>query len=78
MQSYATGPLLTCREGELVRVQMLAIEQGNGREEADVLFDPCCVGNDPRRVMGFALAGELGFPDFVAVAFVQGHDGGFV
>ena len=38
MQSYATGPLLSCREGELVRVQMLAIEQGNGREEVDVLF----------------------------------------
>ena len=38
MQSYATGALLSWREGELVQVQMLAIEQGNGREEADVLF----------------------------------------
>ena len=38
MQSYATGPLLSCREGARVRVQLLAIEQGNGREEADVLF----------------------------------------
>ena len=38
MQNYALGPLFSCREGELVRVQMLAIEQGNGREEADVLF----------------------------------------
>lgn len=38
MQSYATGALLSWREGEVVQVQMLAIEQGNGREEADVLF----------------------------------------
>ncbi len=31
MQSYATGPLLTCREGELVRVQICSpLSRGMG------------------------------------------------
>ena len=38
MQNYALGRLLSWRDGEVVQVPTLAIEQGNGREEADVLF----------------------------------------